>query len=448
MSAPPPAGRRVRPAQWRSSCDTCATAKIGCTKEKPACARCAKRDLPCSYSVTKRAGRTSHSRAQQKARDAAYDNAVPNSPADRTADGMAIDTLQSIVSPMALSPSTSSNAQMSSAFSDLFASLLSPQQAQAGLMPATSTFELDELFASATPVLPRDYPTNAHSSPVDFDFFGDGGTPVHNIPSAGSRKLSEVGASLFPVSDAEATALPTPVTGSTSSHGSQNNVHNSPTISDFGASGSGLIDPPSVFQAPPGDSGCSCLTRALGLLSEPLPHQARSRDPCSSPPSFQDVLVQNHRACNTVAGILQCTCATDPYVLVVLALVTFTLFEWWAAAAGIGQNEGLVQPPRAGMGGYDSEGEDLGRIAGQVVLSKLHGVQRVVNLLAQQLQGLQQPSSVAVNVNAPFESSMQTPLQEGKPISAPLSTRLSQSLEAEMKQRLRDLARSIIERLQ
>ncbi|KAF3763005.1 hypothetical protein M406DRAFT_261797, partial [Cryphonectria parasitica EP155] len=38
----------------RDSCRSCATAKLKCSKEKPTCARCAKRGRLCEYLVSRR----------------------------------------------------------------------------------------------------------------------------------------------------------------------------------------------------------------------------------------------------------------------------------------------------------------------------------------------------------------------------------------------------------
>ena len=44
-------------AQLRSTCNACADAKIGCTKEKLSYARCVRREETCVYAVIRRAGR-------------------------------------------------------------------------------------------------------------------------------------------------------------------------------------------------------------------------------------------------------------------------------------------------------------------------------------------------------------------------------------------------------
>ena len=49
----------MRIPRLRDSCDACASAKVRCTKSKPTCTRCEKREICCQYTATKRAGRRS-----------------------------------------------------------------------------------------------------------------------------------------------------------------------------------------------------------------------------------------------------------------------------------------------------------------------------------------------------------------------------------------------------
>ncbi|KAK6068444.1 major facilitator superfamily transporter [Seiridium cupressi] len=49
----------------RDSCHACAESKLKCSKEKPACARCIKRNKTCRYLVTRRAGRSQSKHAKK-----------------------------------------------------------------------------------------------------------------------------------------------------------------------------------------------------------------------------------------------------------------------------------------------------------------------------------------------------------------------------------------------
>ncbi|KAK4119021.1 hypothetical protein N657DRAFT_650709 [Parathielavia appendiculata] len=61
MTSPLPT-TKTQPTKLRDSCNSCAVSKLKCSKDKPVCARCAKRDLRCEYFATRRAGRKQESR--------------------------------------------------------------------------------------------------------------------------------------------------------------------------------------------------------------------------------------------------------------------------------------------------------------------------------------------------------------------------------------------------
>nr|QHD56305.1 Zn(II)Cys5 transcription factor [Curvularia sp. IFB-Z10] len=61
---PPPTGIRLR-----DSCQSCAASKTRCSKEKPQCARCAKRGTKCEYLVTQRTGRKALSQRDSDSKD-------------------------------------------------------------------------------------------------------------------------------------------------------------------------------------------------------------------------------------------------------------------------------------------------------------------------------------------------------------------------------------------
>ncbi|RAH39764.1 transcription activator, partial [Aspergillus brunneoviolaceus CBS 621.78] len=58
LQCPPPdrTRRSLSPTgpKFRESCKSCAASKIRCTKKKPQCARCVKRNMVCEYLESKR----------------------------------------------------------------------------------------------------------------------------------------------------------------------------------------------------------------------------------------------------------------------------------------------------------------------------------------------------------------------------------------------------------
>ncbi|EUC46539.1 hypothetical protein COCMIDRAFT_25491 [Bipolaris oryzae ATCC 44560] len=65
---PPPTGIRLR-----DSCQSCAASKTKCSKDKPQCARCAKRGTKCEYLVTQRTGRKALVRRDSDAKEQSSD---------------------------------------------------------------------------------------------------------------------------------------------------------------------------------------------------------------------------------------------------------------------------------------------------------------------------------------------------------------------------------------
>ncbi|KAJ5448546.1 Aflatoxin biosynthesis regulatory protein [Penicillium cf. griseofulvum] len=56
MESTPATSLPARP-KLRDSCNACSASKVKCNRDKPTCARCAKRGMACEYLVTRRAGR-------------------------------------------------------------------------------------------------------------------------------------------------------------------------------------------------------------------------------------------------------------------------------------------------------------------------------------------------------------------------------------------------------
>ncbi|OJJ77421.1 hypothetical protein ASPBRDRAFT_25088 [Aspergillus brasiliensis CBS 101740] len=81
----------------RDSCNACSASKFKYNRDKPICARCAKRGLACEYLVTRRAGRKhdkSHSRSNTTSSDLplfAPDWSVVGTPIPTSTTSSAVD---------------------------------------------------------------------------------------------------------------------------------------------------------------------------------------------------------------------------------------------------------------------------------------------------------------------------------------------------------------------
>ena len=177
-----------------------------------------------------------------------------------------------------------------------------------------------------------------------------------------------------------------------------------------------------------GSPGC-CLIRSLELLKKLFPGSAACTcndgsvtEPYSSGhhiPTIQRVITENKLTLETVQGMLQCLCADSDgsYLLAVISLVVFKVLGWyraavkdlptavdrtWKEAPGSPKTQSALPPSRlcrrsschaehvlqvpAIIDGYRLDGDDQARMAAQLVLSELHRVQRLINVLANRLK--------------------------------------------------------------
>ncbi|KAM5453564.1 hypothetical protein MaudCBS49596_002767 [Microsporum audouinii] len=379
-------------AKLRKSCDLCAATKVGCTKEKPRCARCAKRDQPCVYGTAKRAGRTSGKTQTSAQRDSVLTTTTTVSPSPtftspRTADV----TDPSRSGSAALSPQLGSQIQCLQ-YPD---NICRPSQPALdencpSLAPVISFPELDELLASTTA-----FPPDHHQ--------GDG-------------------AALFDFSFEDVT-LPA-----------------SPTFAGLPHLST---SPLSIGVPTPGS--CKCLSHALCLLGGLTPGKPGSS--VSQLPDFEQVLAQNEQASETVRAILQCSCSSDGYLLITLSLVVFRIIAWYTAATGAATGEDPPEPVLQGPPLTDGECECEQRIAVQCILSKLSGVQASINLLSQRLHRI---SETAEEKSCPGLSWLDKNTSPGGGMHAflkPFSSGLANILETDLRRRLCELSKAILERL-
>lgn len=368
----------------RDSCHSCAVAKVKCHKEKPLCSRCVQRGLACEYMVTRRAGRRNDRHDKQEKNDTSRPGGS-DTPAGDGAD--AADAIPA-------RPST-----RLSGHGDVL-----PEQAAESLSPAG---ELDDLAGSTSdPALSVDlgellFPEHMAPAPT-----GQPYPPNFGFPSGFEAFLAATPLFPFPLSASPASVLdpaePRPSGGNVPLDGQ---VPGSPTrCGDNGASSDGHCRSPS-----------RCLTRVLELVRQldpgPLAVCTASKQAPGKqergPPNIQNVIVDNERAVNAVMEILQCPCTCDGHLLVLVSLIACRILERYRDGASThgctrqAAPEESAGPGRAAMGrprqnsvvvdNYTLDGDDSDRMALQLVLSKLHRVQRLINHLDSRMDGRAPP---------------------------------------------------------
>lgn len=425
----------------RDSCHACSASKVKCNKEKPTCARCAKRGLACEYLVTKRAGRKHNTRPSETTN---VTQALPESTWSASS-GTGLLTSPTLIQP--------SPRQHTSEYPDILPNLLSPVDPSSSSTLTTLSTNLDDFFAS-----PISFPVLETS---DHDVLAQS-----HISSRGVNNGldSNDGAALLPPEDAFSVLDEAVAELSTlSKPRSPPNSRASTTTSDA----------PS-FQGCRSESPCSCLIRALGLLKQLSPNtstactrskrQGYENATCQLP-TIQSVVAENEQTIEAISNMLQCPCSQDGYLLAIMSLIVFKVLDWYSAAAretpvtddsqtpsqshpvhrrhSLCHSEKVLQSPTV-VGSYCIDGEDQGRMAAQLVLSELHRVQRLINLLSKRLKGHGTCNGAVVTSNTAADG--QDTLSDGES-TLPFSATMLDQLEADLRKRLRALSSEIVDML-
>lgn len=407
----------------RDSCSACASSKVKCSKEKPACSRCAKRGTACNYLVTRRPGRK-HQQAH------AINPRPPSINTTHTFDNL---SSSSSASPIAVQQTTICGDDILPVSSELFNGLLSP-------LDPLSTPDFADFFAPSVslPLLPDSSELDLLDTPLVF--FGDQsenqntttkdsvGDTIYLFGSGQNlRKAPRDQPSVVHPDPSERFALP------------------SPRPSIVGPN-SRPLETPSTQHQQEIDSGsptCTCLTRTLDLLkllvAGNVPQQASSRDGLVADGQLETVnavSAMNKQITDVLSAILQCSCSTDTYLLTIASLVVFKMINCYAQVA---------YGPTAAHD-FNHDGEDLGRVAAQSVLGELHLVQRLVNQLSSRLRASisRKPS---IQEYGGFRDQSPSPTRASG-ITLTFSHPMLDQLEQELRSGIHSLSSEIIRSLQ
>ena len=465
-SAPSTGRRTTAPAapKLRDSCDACASSKLKCHKEKPTCSRCAKRGIACAYVATKRAGRK-HSR-----RLSVYNSSgSTSSPSGATAGNVTqpkplhggrfgtksttsgtspLPSLGVIHPPRRLSTSGRS--------SNPFPNPLSPADGSPSSAVTDLATNLDDLFASP---LFFSMPDMSDTDVMDQTYFFSTG-----FDSSSSNSPKNV-FDIFPAfNDLNAEDAD-----------SDNAISEFLVLSSPRSPPNSRVSPISDAQSyqDPGttDSPCFCMVKALGLMKQLFPNQSptcttssiQGFDKHTGIPTIQAVIAQNEQTTDAISSMLQCSCSQDGYLLAIISLIIFKVLGWYAAAARQTPSSGddsrsaqsqwtsnFRHPPHAEqvlqdpatVGSYRLDGEDSARMAAQLVLSKLHCVQRLVNQLSTKLKV--QAAKNGMGADTPDSLDYESADSE---TSVPFSAVTLDQLEVDLRKRLMALSLDIREGL-
>ena len=426
----------------RDSCHACAASKVKCSKEKPTCARCGKRGLQCGYFVTKRAGRKHDSRPSNRTNVA---QPLPGT-SSSTSSETGTRTPYNIVQP--------SSKQYASGFPDTFSDFLSFTDPAWSSTITTLSTDLDDLSASPFSFSPPE----TFNAEILAQSHIDSGAVSKGLLGVDSVVESPLADDAFLVIDEAGSERPAesrPRTPPSSRGPSASEAWNTQDISS--------------------QSPRCCLIRALGLLNQLFPNASRTcthsgrqdYENASYPlPTIQSVIAENEETIEAICKMLQCPCSQDGHLLVIMSLVVFKVLAWYAAVARekpmtdenqspinsrpdhgqspLSHSEQVLQSPTV-VGSYCIDGEDQGRMAAQLVLSKLHSVQRLVNLLSERLRGHGMRKEMAVGTPKSVANHQDT--QVDAESTSPFSASMLDQLEADLRKRLRALSLKLVDML-
>ncbi|KAK4234122.1 aflatoxin regulatory protein-domain-containing protein [Achaetomium macrosporum] len=482
----------------RDSCHNCASSKVKCPREKPACSRCVKRNITCEYVATKRGGRrhdgpvglnnnSNGTTATLNASDA-LSQLLPTISTWLASNPAAFGTVY-LPTPSSVAPSP--RATTSVGIPNLVPNLPSPLDSSLFAIPETRTDGLDDFFSSL------------FSSPIPDSSTAD--ILSDTLVSSSSTVLNSTDSS---TSDGTVTAIDPalgPILGDgLSQHTTPSNLRSPPPNTN------GHPTRACDFQGPD-SSAYSCLVRALGLMKQlfPLPSGACTTsgtpggEEPGSLPTIQTALARNKETVKEVSAMLRCPCSQDGHVLAIMCHIVFKVLSWYAVVAGgrrslrpaspgsngDGDGDGngngngianlngaddhrkregwsvydsgpLPSPSRlssssytekvrqlegpAVIGSYYLDGEDSQRMIAQLVLSELHHVQRLVNQLSVKLTAQAAQTSNGGGDRAVPGAALQSGEAEAM---VPFPGAILDLLATELRKRLKALSIQIVEGL-
>lgn len=454
MAAIRPSDGHTRPAsarhsttpatpKLRDSCITCAASKVKCDKQKPTCARCAKRSLACEYCVTKRAGR------KHDTRTSGPKNATRSLPGSTSSTSTSSETLH-LTPPDLIQPSPWQ--QHTSSYQDLLPDLLSPPDSAFSSTSTDFSTNFDDFFASPISfAFPEPSPITFTQPYIDTPDINNG------VLDSDVARAFDVPEDVFSVIDGAVSDAPTPFKPCFPSSRRPSTTSSSQS-----------------FQGSLSDASCCCLIRALGLLKQLSPNASTActisiglsyENVSHQIPAIQSVVAENEQTIEAISSMLQCPCSQDGYLLAIMSLIVFKVLGWYAAAAhgtsviDDNQNRSKSRPHQrqdsfchseqglrapAVMNSYCADGEDPGRMAAQLVLRELHRVQRIVNLLSQRLKSHGTHDGVAGPLKSGSDGQYTLFDREG---ASSFSAPLLDQLVTDLRKRLRTISGEIVDML-
>ncbi|KAH8701036.1 hypothetical protein BGW36DRAFT_425831 [Talaromyces proteolyticus] len=436
----------------RDSCNRCAASKLKCSKEKPTCARCAKRGMVCEYFMTKRAGRKKFSGSQPQ-------NQAPPSPMIQhlPATAPSWTTLPiSTAQITQLSPGTPSMG-----YQNMFSGTSCVADPTV-LTPTTldSNMSSNEFLASPISLSMLDMPDTGDFT--DFCQFNDQNNMGDLIDIGRTATSHAANNASLPM---KATAVP--------------EVQLSfPSMQELPDDQSSLVDGlnSSLMHNFVGAFG---LLKQLPSPSPPSFHTSNGQSLGNHPEldrlnTVQSIITGNEQAIQAISEMLECKSSEDNYLLAILSIVTLKVLASYATVVRqmpvfdgtdecwdtsdhekLQHLEEAVQGfPTALIDNHFTDNEDQCRMTIQQILSQLHRVQRLVNALSQRFKTDGERAEAPDTSSSSSASSSSSSTTDATDVPNlfkcietmfPFPSPVLKQLEVDLRERLRKLSAEIVD---
>ncbi|CBX98967.1 similar to AflR [Plenodomus lingam JN3] len=403
---------------FRESCQNCADSKVRCSKNKPTCARCARRGTPCVYQQSRRAGRkvTSNVHAKQTRR-AATETLNENPPADTWAGN--VDNNSSL---------------RSSPGSETISTVVISQGA------STDSQALSESSSALGSVPDRSGPTEWSSNEL-FKALCTESAPLLCGDDLGS--VPHIAQDSFTLDD-QFWAL---------GNASDGTIFDDPTLAFLGlpsprpeAAENSLVAAYRFGETTSSISTCSdgCPAVISRLLSELFVscgttcerNQTQSAEHQSQ--SLVDIIARNKRISEAMDAMVECTCGQDVHMLFLVGLCTSKVMSYYLEATRLEYLKSTQKPGDSFNTNEDEhtrpeeEDDDVEAkiMSARMVLGELHRIQRLLARLSDRLKQTE-PRSDLLNGSADLGDSSRNELET--PFTRSMLEQLDYSLRAHLR---------------
>ncbi|KAJ5635557.1 uncharacterized protein N7484_008870 [Penicillium longicatenatum] len=500
----PPTVRRSAQGctKLRDSCQSCAASKIKCPKEKPSCSKCEARGIECQYFFARRPGRRREDGSGHQASCTSTDSSSNSTSSNDTSSKSSTSSSSSSSSPSNPKsiPDKDPHSALSLTGDKIEVAGLSPQHGYAanGAAPPTNLPAITGFFDTPQSLtieaaLTADNDLGKYSSdfssvladtnmfyslsdfdpdPNDIEFNMTDYFEHPSIDGDGvSRSSNDIGSLLIPetINFGLGALESNDHLGASFAVSSEASV---PTL--LATTGPNMT----MMRTLTTDISCGCVTQSLDLLktlsstpSSPTSSMSAAGPALSSGRTAmgaaQAVLIENKQHIETVNSLLSCSlCTEDSFRLVIVSMIVLKILERYASTARaqvFGSRVGSVENDtgqrstnsiissskdhmRALSHTYTMPRDDIasGHAPARLVLSELHRVQTLVNLLSPKLRGSKEGDARGMEHTI---WGLQVANENDKPQSTPFSSNTLAQMESDMRNSLSSLAADIIKRL-